>query len=232
MEPHGLSKKGLERVFKFEGYGNKDAPYWFIGIEEGGGSIEQLRLRARLYETVEDLDSAHRKIGLRDELLKSRTLKVMSKLTMAMLGRSEWLEKLAIEQYHATELGRANGDTFLTELMPLACPNIRAWPYESICPTKEAYTAMVRPGRIRWLRSEIETFQPSYVICYGKMNWRYHQEIFWDVTFKSRLNDSIRVGTRGPSTIILIPFLSFDLTTTALIKQISELFGVGLPSSG
>ena len=55
MEPHGLSKKGLERVFKFEGYGNKHRPYWFIGIEEGGGSIEQLRLRARLYDDDDDL---------------------------------------------------------------------------------------------------------------------------------------------------------------------------------
>ncbi|SVD04851.1 uncharacterized protein METZ01_LOCUS357705, partial [marine metagenome] len=71
MEPHGLSKKGLERVFKFEGYGNKDGPYWFIGIEEGGGSIEQLRLRAKLYDNVEDLNAAHIKIGLREEMLKS-----------------------------------------------------------------------------------------------------------------------------------------------------------------
>ena len=231
MEPHGLSKKGLERVFKFEGYGNKNGPYWFIGIEEGGGSIEQLRLRARLYDNVEDLDAAHRKIGLREEMLKSSTLKVMSKLTMAMIGRSEWMEKPAYNEYHATELGRADGDTFLTELMPLACPNMKVWPYESICPSRAEYNAMVRPGRLRWLRSEIATFQPCFVICYGKMNWRHHQEIFSDVTFTPKLNENIRVGKSGRSTILLIPFLSFDLTTTTLIQQIADLFGDGLPSS-
>ena len=231
MEPHGLSKKGLERVFNFEGYGNKHAPFWFLGIEEGGGSIEQLRLRAKFYETVEDLDSAHRKIGLREEMLKSATLKVMSKLTMAMLGRPEWPERSAVNEYHATELGRADGETFLTELMPLACPNMKVWPYGSICPTRNEYNAMVRPGRIRWLRSEIETYKPSFVICYGKMNWRHHQEIFSDVTFESELNENIRVGKSGRSTILLIPFLSYDLTTTTLIEQISELFVGGRPSS-
>lgn len=146
---------------------------------------------------------------------------------MAMLGRPEWQEKYAINQYHATELGRADGETFLTELMPLACPNMKVWPYESICPTRNEYNAMVRPGRIRWLRSEIEMFQPRYVICYGKMNWRHHQEIFSDVTFRPELNENIRVGKSGCSTILLIPFLSYDLTTTALIEQISELFGGG-----
>ncbi|MDA1129384.1 MAG: hypothetical protein O2913_11900 [Chloroflexi bacterium] len=48
MEDHGLSSKQLERVFTFEGFGNKAGPYWFLGIEEGGGSIEQLRLRASI----------------------------------------------------------------------------------------------------------------------------------------------------------------------------------------
>ena len=37
MENHGLSNKELERVLKFEGYGNKNGPYWFVGMEEGGG---------------------------------------------------------------------------------------------------------------------------------------------------------------------------------------------------
>jgi len=227
MELHGLSKNGLERVLSFEGYGNKAADYWFLGIEEGGGSIEQLRLRAKFYDVVEDLDTAHRKIGLRDEMLKSPTLKVMSKLSLALLGRPNWSEKSAIDEFHATELGRSGEDTFLTELMPLPCPNIKAWPYESICSTKEVYTAMVRPGRIRWLRSEIEKFQPAFVICYGKMNWRFHQEIFSDVEFRPHLDDSIRVGKHGHSTVLLIPFLSYDLTTTTLIKQISELLGDG-----
>ena len=224
MESHGLSEKELESLFKFEGYGNKSAPYWFLGIEEGGGSIEQLRLRAKHFEPVEDIHAVV-KIGLLDEMLKNSTLRVMSKLIMAMQRMSGWQERSPSVAYHATMLGRLDGDTFLTELMPLPCPNSKVWPYESICPTRKEYNAMVRPGRIRWLRSEIATFKPRFVICYGKGNWRYHKEIFSDVEFKPELNEKIQVGKDGVSTILLIPFLSYDLVTTALITQIAGLFG-------
>ena len=61
MVSHGLSEDEFDRVLTFEGYGNKSAHYWFLGIEEGGGSMEQLKKRARLYDRVEDLYSAHEK---------------------------------------------------------------------------------------------------------------------------------------------------------------------------
>ena len=47
MVSHGFSEDELDRVLTFEGYGNKSARYWFLGIEEGGGSMEQLEKRAR-----------------------------------------------------------------------------------------------------------------------------------------------------------------------------------------
>ena len=40
MRDQGLTSEELDRVLKFEGYGTKSAPYWFLGMEEGGGSIE------------------------------------------------------------------------------------------------------------------------------------------------------------------------------------------------
>lgn len=66
---------------------------------------------------------------------------------------------------------------------------------------------------------------PRFVICYGKSNWGHYEEIFYDVEFRPKLNEKIRVGQREPSTILLLPFLFYYHVTTALIEQIAGLFG-------
>ena len=159
IEDHGLSKEELERALKFEGYGKKTAPYWFLGMEEGGGSIEELLKRVRLFDPVEYLHSSHAKIGLEDTMYRHvPTWRIMSKLTTALQGTPGWQKTSSAREYQATRLGRADGDTFLTELMPLPCPSVGAWPYPSIFPTRDEYNAAVRPGRVSWLRSEISGF--------------------------------------------------------------------------
>lgn len=226
MDNYGLSKEELERVLTFEGYGNKKGPYWFVGMEEGGGSIEQLQKRARMFRPVEYLHASLEKIGLDTMHLHVPTWRVMSKLFMALQGTPKWWETSAAREYQANKLGRPDGDTFLTELMPLPSRSTGEWPYPAIFPTRDEYHEAIRPGRIKWLRSEILEFQPCFVICYGKGNWPYYKEIFSDVKFRSELNEKIRVGQREHSNILLIPFLSYtnDFVPTALIKQIASLF--------
>ena len=226
MGNHDLSKKELERALKFEGYGNKCAPYWFLGMEEGGGSIEELRKRAKSFRAVEYLHSSHAKIGLKGTMYRHvPTWRIMSKLIMAMQGTRGWQETSSAREYQATKLGQADGDSFLAELMPLPCPSIGAWPYESIYPSKEEYIRTIRPRRIKWLRSEFMASQPQFVICYGKGNWHHYEEIFCDVGFKPNLNEKIRVGRCEPSTILLLPFFSYYFVTTELIRQLAERFG-------
>ena len=115
-----------------------------------------------------------------------------------MQGTLGWRENPAAREYQALKLGRAEGETFLTELLPLTCRGIGVWPYKSLFPTKAEYIAEVRPDRIKWLRSEVSAFQPSFVICYGKGNWRHHEEIFSDVEFRTELDGKIRVGHHRP----------------------------------
>ena len=223
MEAHGLSKKQLEKVFKFEGFGNKYGKYWFLGIEEGGGSLEQLRLRARIFNPVEDLHSAE-KLGYGMDRYVP-TWRTMSRLVMAMERNPDWQDNSKAQEYQTTKLGRVDEETFLTELMPLPCPNIREWPYTSICPSRVEYNAMVRPGRIMWLRSAIDSFKPSFVICYGKGNWPIHREIFHGIHFDPELNSQILVGEKGETTILLLRFLSPDLVGLELIDQIANQYG-------
>ena len=147
MRDEGLSNKELERVLNFEGYGNKAAHYWFLGMEEGGGSIDDLRLRSRRFGPVEDLHSALDKIDRVATLRRHvPTWRVMSKLVMALSGTPEWEETSKAREYQAQKLGRDDGETFLTELMPLPCPNINDWPYPMLFATKADYIAEVRPG--------------------------------------------------------------------------------------
>lgn len=226
MENHELSKTDLERALKFEGYGNKRAPYWFIGMEEGGGSIAELEKRVRLYNTVEYLHSSPAKIGLTTKYLHVPTWRVMSKLVMALNGEPDWQETARARDYQANKLGRADGDTFLTELMPLPARSIGVWPYDTIYPSRKEYDADVRPKRIEWLRFEVSEFQPNWIICYGKSNWPHYEEIFRGVQFSPELNEKIKAGQNGHSTILLLPFFSYYFVSAALIGQIADRFGV------
>lgn len=223
MEDSGLSKEELNHVLTFEGYGNKCAPYWFLGMEEGGGSMEQLRERANSFGPVEDLYTAHVKLGFENMYRHVPVWRIMSKLILAINGADNWQQTDSAREYQATKLGRSDGETFLTELMPLPAKSTGVWPYPLIYPTRDEYYADIRPGRIKWLRSKISAAEPRFVICYGKGNWRYYKEIFSGVEFRPKLNEKIRVGRQEPSTILLLPFFSYYFVTTELIKQIASL---------
>ena len=220
-----LSKEELDRALKFEGYGNKAASFWYIAMEEGGGSVQELRKRVRQYDPVEHLHSGPAKLGLDTKFLHVPTWRVMSKLVIALQGKTGWRETSSAREYQANELGRADGDTFLAELMPLPARSIGVWPYEAIYSSRKEYYADVRPRRIEWLRSEVRKFRPSWIICYGKSNWRYYEEIFRDVRFKPAINQEIRVGQDGNATILLLPFFAYQFVSSALIEQVANIFG-------
>ena len=224
MKDYGLSQEERDRVLTFEGYGNKSAPYWFLGMEESSDSIEELQERARSFHAVEYLHSFHARIGLDTKYRHVPTWRVMSKLIMAMQRVSGWEEAPMARESQANELGQADGESFLTELMPLPARSIGEWLYPLIFPTRDQYNAEVRLRRIMWLRTEITKFHPSLVICYGKGNWLYYRNIFSDVKFSGELDKKICVGHREQSTFLLLPFLSYDLFSTSLITRIADLF--------
>jgi len=102
MEENLFARDAIERVLKFQGYGRKTAPFWFLGMEEGGGSIEQLRVRAESFDPVEDLYEANSKLGFPNMYRHVPTWRIMSKLTMAMQGTPEWRETSKAREYQAT----------------------------------------------------------------------------------------------------------------------------------
>ena len=53
----------VEKLLSFIGYGNLSAPVWFLGMEEAGGGIENLRNRLK-FDVIEDLYQGHKKLGI------------------------------------------------------------------------------------------------------------------------------------------------------------------------
>jgi len=121
-------------------------------------------------------------------------------------------------------LGRSNGDAFLSDLMLLPSPSTAVWPYQATYPARDDYEADVRPGRIELLRSEFLASRPSYVVCYGKGNWRHYEEIFNQFALRPEIEGRIRIAKHGHTTILLLPFFAFRYVTTALIEQIARSF--------
>lgn len=58
-----VSNLEKQRLLDFLGYGQLEAPIWFLGMEEGGGGEARLLIQSRL-NRVEDLRDAHVKLGI------------------------------------------------------------------------------------------------------------------------------------------------------------------------
>lgn len=122
----------------FYGYGNPAAALWFIGYEERGVESEREAridqwLQMPLPRKFVDVHTYHEALGLMTHLDANaryqRTWGQLSRLTKAALG--EPLATLqAVKDYQGNHLGRALGDTLLTELFPLPNRSTNTWIWE------------------------------------------------------------------------------------------------------
>lgn len=179
--PTPLTDRELNHLLRFIGYGSLSAPYWFLGMEEGGGGNDNLRTRLE-FQTVEDCKAAHQKLGItRFHGDRPRIQSTWGKMARIMLSLGgEEPTRQAIRRYQADQLGRSHGQTLLAELMPIPKPGLRQWPYEVVMPqfrTREDYYQKVMPSRIKLLQYLFETHQPQLVIAYGKKFWSEFKQV-------------------------------------------------------
>lgn len=137
--PLASQGKRLERVLSFIGYGNPNAPVWFIGQEEGipddAGAREHLKTRATFTQYM-DCRTAHAALGIHHlhglegtPVKVQRTWLLMSQLMLCIQGKS--LSRKAIAEYQARSLGASDGSTLLAELMPLPKTRLSSCPLAS-----------------------------------------------------------------------------------------------------
>lgn len=165
----------------FVGYGNGQAPLWFIGMEEGSGTgLDELAMRVRAWHerghrSLEDLGDFHRAIGLDRHFRPPYPLQSTWRplLQTLLAWRGEASSRARLREVQASELGTSVGDTALLELLPLPAPSVAAWPYASLAPThseltdRQTYRATHAPRRLETLQRLIRRAMPQAVVCYG-----------------------------------------------------------------
>ena len=174
----------------FYGYGNYNAPYWFIGMEEGGGnSIEEINRRLMTWERrgrreVEDVADYHREFGISKYWEAKPPLEAtwnkITRILLASKGAPPTTED--VRMYQRDHLGREGKETCLLELLPLPSPSTNHWLYAdgSHLPTladRQIYRDWLIPIRIKRLHARILEHRPPFVIFYGKTYLEHWQAI-------------------------------------------------------
>jgi hypothetical protein len=179
-----------EYVSRFFGYGDLNAPLWFVGMEEGG-EPDSSYLSRRLHSwshigkpSVADITSGQ-------DVNKSPWFssnkppiqRTWGKLIRAtLISNGEDFSLGSIRKYQAQRLARHAGETCLLELMPLPAKKLTSWPYATLSgldylSSREAYFEAVAPSRRRKLSSLIEQHRPRAVVFYSSQYFLQWKEV-------------------------------------------------------
>jgi hypothetical protein len=199
----------------FYGYGNYDAKYWFVGMEEsiGKSNLQEIKKKIekrlkvwkkRGRKELEDLrgfqlalkpEDKHFKKRNNHKVALQRTWRKLIRVLYGVEGKKPNHDEM--RKYQTSRLGRKKGDSCLVELLPLPARNRGHWPYNKLSriswlENRGVYEKQVRPIRIKHLKRKVEKHKPKAVVLYGKANWKYYQEIA-GVEFRSKEIDGIKV---------------------------------------
>ena len=164
----------------FYGYGNLHGDYWFIGMEEGGGStFAEIERRLNCWDQrgrmfVEDMAEFHEAFGEKRWFRWRQLQPTWSKLIRLLLratGKPHDDEDLL--SYQVDKLGRSAGVTCLLELMPLPSQSVEHWHYGawSDLPSlrsRETYLKALMGPRAAKLKELIVAYHPRIAVFYGK----------------------------------------------------------------
>jgi hypothetical protein len=221
-------------IDRFFGYGDWDAPVWFIGMEEGGGgSIPEVRRRietwrARGSRELEDLVDYHFAIGVTKHVRARPALQpTWSKLVHLLLGMAgEVATDERIRTFQAKELGRKGGSSALLELLPLPSPGVGEWLYVGATTiphlsSRERYRLHIVRHRIAAIREQVARHPPRVIVFLGMSYVPYWSEIA-QVSLAPRPGDDfISVGV-GQTTFVVVKHPTARGVTNALFRTIGE----------
>jgi hypothetical protein len=152
------------------GYGRWEAPYWFIGPEQGMGPHEKgLDRRLKAWQDLgsrelNDCRAFHCRIGeirwhFKEPVVLQSTWRPLMLLMMIFVGKP--VDKGSLQNYQRDRWGVLDekaGETCVIELSGLAAPNAR----------KAKSTELLRQERIEVIRGKIHEHRPKLIIMYGK----------------------------------------------------------------
>lgn len=177
-------------IHGFYGFGNYQAPYWFIGMEEGGGDTfeaiaKQLEVwnrwgRKELLDVAEFAREMDMTRWYGDSPKLQPTWKHLMRVALTAEGQPS--DKEAMRQYQKSIWGTERGNSCLLELLPLPAPSIASWLYKDISTlpylsSRKTYREYVVGSRIAHLRDRVNQHQPKAVVLYGTGYDSYWKQI-------------------------------------------------------
>ena len=186
------------------GYGRWDAPYWFIGPEQGQAPCENNELRAR-FEAFRKLG----KDGLTDcrdfhaEIHETRwhrdsppaALQPTWKFLILLLNT--FLERPADDTsrrvYQRQHWGSSTGETCVIELSGLPATSFK------VARDRELF----RQSRLHFIHTRMVAFRPTFVIIYGRGQMK-HWRNFWKNN-EILVCDSGNISKLAFTTIAFVP---------------------------
>jgi hypothetical protein len=182
-----LSNDDLIRAYaaNFLGYGTWAAPFWFVGMEEGGGqSLTEFARRVRAWidegqPELLDLASHEKRISGTASRSRASLQRTWARLIRA-LHVAQGVDdpsRDTLREYQQTRLGRSDGEAALLELLPFPSANTRDWLYGELgipeYATRKKYRETLRPSRVERIIERIRQRQPRVAVFYGNSRyWR------------------------------------------------------------
>ena len=190
MNPPAELDNGIrEKARYFYGYGRWDAPYWFIGPEEGGSDDPAPRVAAwyRLQKPeLCDCRKFHALIGITEHHQDKPPLVFTWRKLMLLLkafqgepcnlanGRKKLNDSL--RNYQRDRWGMLRGETCVIELSGIPAPDSsKARKLQSSLFSKEEFE-QIRQKRIVSVRQKLSDEKPpALLVMYGKSHWNYFE---------------------------------------------------------
>ena len=173
------------------GYGSWDAPYWFIGPEQGMASDKDIQLRVEAWlglgeNELDDCREFHEHIGemkwhgKRPKLQK--TWKQLMLLLMAFLGAPKDIigkpkDKTSLCEYQRDHWGRLNDETCVIELSGLPAHCYRTSKKQTHELFEQGQFEVIREKRIASIGKRILLHKPTLVVMYGRKEMAHWEEI-------------------------------------------------------
>lgn len=176
-----LNDKNLKLFMEtFLGYGNLDAPFWFIGMEEGGGnSFIEINNRINYWisggkKELEDVAHYHEKLGMgcffNSKPKNQSTWNKLIRIMLAYNGEETSLQNVKL--FQSSRFGRENSNNCLIELFPLPSPSTGKWLYSELSKilwlqTRKEYKQHLLNSRVGNIKNKIAAHRPKLIVCYG-----------------------------------------------------------------
>ncbi len=196
-----------QTIESYVGYGSASAPIVFIGMEEGLSKGDNLEAELFLRSTYTPYMDLHESFG--DGLnafLKNPgrrpTWIGMSAIGLRYKGSSD-ISYASCRNYMLSELGRANRDSLLTELMPYPSANLNTWSYLDRFKDREKYADELESKRRDLLRDVVNAPARRLIVAYGKGYWDRYKTLFDDCRWSA--NDNFEYGTYLEAQVVLAP---------------------------